>query len=780
MLLTVRFGNPWTDKQRKLRSNQLVMGEFKGTNSANIMSGRTLVSRFRDSEDEAAFLRHVGRETCRWSRGSLLLIALYLGALSALLLYQLSDSRWTIVLVPAVSAGLLLALRGFATSERYARMHQFILVHAIAFSGIGLLLILLLAPEALNSVISSLVLLTVAAFALLPLIFAFSLIAIGLLVLAVVVILLLSPGIDYSAVAGHLTMLTATYALGAIIGFGIEGRRRQAFLQKRELEMRNREVAWAGERAAAADRAKSDFLATMSHEIRTPINGVLGTARLLLKKGGLSDEVDEALQIIDRSGEALRRQIDDALDITVIEAGRSVIQNKRFRLMDAIAEALDTLRPLAKEHGLGLDLTTSDDLPEEIVGDEGRLRQVVLNLVGNAVKFTDEGGIAVTVEPVTVLAHRARLRITVEDTGIGIAPEDQTRIFEALTTGANGDSKHYGGTGLGLAIAQRLVAEMGGEISVTSEVGVGTTFFFEADFIVPDDTLDSMPSKPEMTGDRNQLELRLLLVEDDPASRYVITGFLELDGHKVTAVGTGKAAIATLAAEKFDAVLMDLQLPDFSGLELLDRIRLMTEQSDIPVIVVTANILPDTVKTCMARGATDVIEKPIDPDQLAESLDGFGPTDARQPPRRLGVEIPHAFDQETFVTLLDVCGAGRVLLLMKDFELAMHGHAEELTKALRSKNNLEAARAVHKLAGASACYGATKLADASRNLEHVLRDDGGSDTIDRLHWELEVALNDLEPALGTLGAALERAATGAKPSDDEDGDAHEPIGTPNL
>lgn len=756
------------------------MDESNTTRPVKAKSGRTRLSRFRDSEDEAAFLRQLGQETSRWSRGSLLLIALYMGVLAVALLFELSESRWTIILVPAVSAVLLLALRGFATSERYARMHQFILIHALAFSGIGLLLTLVLAPTALNLLISSLVLLCVAGFALLPLVFANSLIAVGLLLIAAAAILLLASGVDPSAIAGHVTMLAATYVLGAVISFGIDGRRRQAFLQKRELEARNREVAWAGERAAAADRAKSDFLATMSHEIRTPINGVLGTARLLLKRGGLSDEVDEALQIIDRSGEALRRQIDDALDIAAIEAGRSVFQNKRFRLMDAISDALDTLRPLAKEHALGLELTSADDLPEDIVGDEGRLRQVVLNLVGNAVKFTDEGGIAVTVEPVTVLAHRARIRITVEDTGIGIAPEDQTRIFEALTTGTSSDSKHYGGTGLGLAIAQRLVAEMGGEISVTSEVGVGTTFFFEADFIVPDDTRVSTPSKQKVASDRNQTELSLLLVEDDPASRYVMTGFLELDGHKVTAVGTGRAAIATLTAERFDALLMDLQLPDVSGLELLDRIRLMTDQPDIPVVVVTANILPDTIQACVARGATDVVEKPIDPEKLASSLNGFKSTDARQPARRLGVEIPHAFDQDTFATLLEVCGAGRVLLLMKDFEVAMQGHAEELAKALRNKNNTAAARAVHKLAGASACYGATKLADASRKLEQVLRDDGGSDTIDRLHWELEVALNDLEPVLGTLGAALERAAAGTDPSVKDGDDAHDPIGTPSL
>lgn len=756
------------------------MGESSNTRPAKTMSGRTRLSRFRDSEDEAAFLRQLGQETCRWSRGSFLLIAFCMGLLAVALLFQLADSGWTIILVPSVSAVLLLALRSFATPKRYARMHQFILMHAFAFSGIGLLLTLILAPSALNPLISSLVLLCVVGFALLPLVFANSLMAVGLLLLAAAAILLLGYGIDSSAVAEHMTMLIATYVLGAVIGFGIDGRRRQAFLQKRELEARNREVAWAGERAAAADRAKSDFLATMSHEIRTPINGVLGTARLLLKRGGLSDEVDEALQIIDRSGEALRRQFDDALDIAAIEAGRSVFQNKRFRLMDAISEALDTLRPVAKEHGLGLELTSANDLPEEIVGDEGRLRQVVLNLVGNAVKFTDEGGIAVTVEPVTVLAHRARIRITVEDTGIGIAPEDQARIFEALTTGPRSDSKHYGGTGLGLAIAQRLVAEMGGEISVTSEVGVGTTFFFEADFIVPDDANVSIPSKPKAAGDRSQKKLSLLLVEDDPASRYVMTGFLELDDHKVTAVGTGRAAIATLTAERFDAVVMDLQLPDVSGLELLDRIRLMTDQPDIPVVVATANILPDTVQACMARGATDVVEKPIDPEKLANSLNGFKPTNAKQPQRRLGVEIPQAFDQATFATLLEVCGAGRVLLLMKDFEVAMQGHAEDLTKALRNKDNAVAARAVHKLAGASACYGATKLADASRKLEQVLRDDGGSDTIDRLHWELEVSLHDLEPALGTLGAALERAASGSKLSEEPGDDAHEPTGTPNF
>lgn len=746
---------------------------MQDTSTSEVRADLTRSSRFRNSSDEAAFLDQLGRVSYDWSRGILFLFSAGMLVVAGLVWGSQDLVNRTILLVPLLTAVLLLALRSFATRERYQRIHQLILAHALAFSGIGLALTLGLLPPAQGVIVPVLAFFVIAAFALLPLIIAHAAIGIGVLVMACVVILLQRADWQAAGAAPDIVMLLAAYFLGVLIAFGIERRRRESYLQRRALEDRNREVAWARERTQAADRAKSEFLATMSHEIRTPINGVLGTARLLLKKGGLDGEVREALHIIERSGNVLRRHIDDALDIAAIEAGRAPLENRVFKLQQAVDAALETIRPLADEKGLALEADIAKDLPTDVVGDDGRFRQVLLNLLGNAVKFTNEGKIAITVEPVTTLPHRARIRVAVEDTGIGISDADQARIFEALTKGTDGDSGHYGGTGLGLAIAQRLVVEMGGEISVKSEVGVGTTFIFEADFMIPDAdrSVIAVADEPDQSAVR---PLAILLIEDDPASRYVTKGFLDLDGHEVVTAETGKSALASLTSRRFDAVVTDLQLPDISGLELLDRIRLMTEQSDIPVVVVTANILADTIEACTVRGAREIIQKPIEPERLRKALAGLKPVEGKPAVTPVAtstnaIDIPHAFDEETFTTLLEACGASRVLLLMQDFETAMQGHARDLSISLGRGNTEDAARAVHKLAGASACYGAKSVAEAARTLEQALRNGGDKDTVGRLHWELDVTLHDLAPALGLLGTALERAASPASADTDDAG-----------
>ncbi|HUL10171.1 MAG TPA: PAS-domain containing protein [Candidatus Acidoferrum sp.] len=364
------------------------------------------------------------------------------------------------------------------------------------------------------------------------------------------------------------------------------------------------------ERAEAANRAKSDFLAVMSHEIRSPLNGIIGYTDLLLDSR-LDPRQREQVRVVRQCGNALLTVIDDILDFSKIEAGKLDLANDPFDLQEALAGVAAITGAAAANKGLRLTVAVADGVPRGLCGDEHRLRQILLNLVSNAVKFTERGGIDIAVEAVTATPDRARLRFTVSDTGIGIPLDAQQRLFDAFYQVEGTYRRKVGGTGLGLAICSKLVALMGGEIGVQSMPDMGSRFSFTAEF---GRSAQRAPLGETATAVAEaDTPLHILLVDDLDLNREVATALLTQAGHTVDTAQDGAAAVAAVAAKTYDLVLMDVQMPVMDGYEATTRIRsLPAGKRDIPILAMTAYATRQDIERCALVGMNGHIAKPID------------------------------------------------------------------------------------------------------------------------------------------------------------------------
>ncbi|HEX4962134.1 MAG TPA: ATP-binding protein [Thermoanaerobaculia bacterium] len=374
----------------------------------------------------------------------------------------------------------------------------------------------------------------------------------------------------------------------------------------------------AKEAAEQADKAKGRFLANMSHEIRTPMAGVLGLVDLLLKTD-LSLAQRGYGELIQSSADSLLRLIDDILDFSKIEAGRLTLERLTFNLHVTLREIVELLRFRAGAQGTELGLVVDEGVPEWIWGDPGRLRQVVTNLVGNAVKFTQGGTVNLEVERLA----EGRLRFRVRDTGIGIPPEAQGRLFSLFSQADSSTSRRFGGSGLGLAISQRIVEQMGGEIGFESTPGVGSLFWFT----LPLDLASPPPpqaARPHLEPARRPegRKHRILVAEDNAINQLVITQELAVLGYDVVAVNNGLEALSALENDAFDLILMDCQMPELDGYEASRRIRASSGTIRcIPIVALTAHALKEDLDRCLAAGMNDTITKPFREDVLREKLD---------------------------------------------------------------------------------------------------------------------------------------------------------------
>ena len=581
-----------------------------------------------------------------------------------------------------------------------------------------------------------------------------------------------SVALDAAALnALSIVLYTSAYALESTYLYGMLHDHTQ-HLEER-VQMRTRDLEEARLQAEAASLAKSAFLANMSHEIRTPMNGVMGMTDLMLQ-GGLTPQKEKLyLGAIKDSADSLMMIINDILDFSKIEAGKFTLESTPFYLRDVVGRCLDGLMVRAEEKRLKLSCNVDPAVPTCLVGDSGRLRQILTNLVGNAVKFCHKGGVSVEVGLYSLEMDDIILHVRVTDTGIGIAEDACQRIFNQFEQADSSTTRKFGGTGLGLAICKKLVELMDGSIWVESRMGVGSCFHFTASFLPGNEELLLKDIEVASTLSQTRLTpLDILLADDVEINRALVQAILEPHGHRIISAEDGRKALEAFKLQRFDVVLMDVQMPEIDGLQAAREIRkyehAMGRSAPVPIIAMTALAGDEDRQACLGAGMDDYLTKPVKSSQLTQLLRKYCPQSTAGlegvPEEVLTVSDPN-FLTNVSCEELDVFAQGELLerlggrseMIARFIGLFCKGvlpQLEGLAAALAAEDAEGVRRHAHAIKGSAGNISALRMNQTASLLEKAAKNGDLAKAPQQLAM-LQLEYRDFIEAVTALGFAVE-------------------------